>query len=138
MKILLIFPGIEHGVTTHNERGGWAPILFGYPAITLPHLAALVPKKHEVEIQSLSFSEFDLIDNNTPNKKEKAKKSSLSFNLSFQTSWEKTKAFLSDLEKLERLSKLKNLKQSSVKNQGDIVSTTIEANIYFFRENGIL
>ena len=59
MNILLIFPGIEHGVTTYSDRGGWAPILFGYPAITLPHLAALVPKEHEVEIINENYDKID-------------------------------------------------------------------------------
>lgn len=59
MKILLIFPGIEHGVTTSKDRGGWAPILFGYPAITLPHLAALVPNNHNVEIINENYDEID-------------------------------------------------------------------------------
>ena len=50
MKILLVFPQIKHGVTTCEDRGSWTPILFGYPAITLPHLAAVTPKGHDIEI----------------------------------------------------------------------------------------
>ena len=59
MKILLIFPRIEHGVTTYKDRKGWAAILLGYPAITLPHLAALTPRKHEVEIINENYDDID-------------------------------------------------------------------------------
>jgi radical SAM superfamily enzyme YgiQ (UPF0313 family) len=59
MKILLVFPQIEHGVTTVKDKKRWASILLGYPAITLPHLAALVPKKHEVEIINENYDDLD-------------------------------------------------------------------------------
>jgi len=59
MKILLVFPSIEHGVATSKDRGSWAPILFGYPAITLPHLAAVTPKGHEIEIINENYDKLD-------------------------------------------------------------------------------
>ncbi|MBS3778503.1 MAG: B12-binding domain-containing radical SAM protein, partial [Candidatus Thermoplasmatota archaeon] len=59
MKILLIFPQIEHGVTTVEDKKGWASILLGYPAITLPHLAALTPRKHEIEIINENYDDLD-------------------------------------------------------------------------------
>ncbi len=59
MKILLIFPAIEHGVSTIEDRGGWFPILFGYPSITLPHLAAITPKEHEIEIINENYDKID-------------------------------------------------------------------------------
>lgn len=59
MNILLIFPGIEHGVSTYKDKGKWSPILLGYPAITLPHLAALTPKKHSIEIINENYDNID-------------------------------------------------------------------------------
>ena len=59
MKILLVFPQIEHGVTTVKDKKRWASILLGYPAITLPHLAALVPRKHDVEIINENYDDLD-------------------------------------------------------------------------------
>lgn len=59
MEILLIFPRIEHGVTTYKDKKRWAAILLGYPAITLPHLAALTPRKHEVEIINENYDDID-------------------------------------------------------------------------------
>jgi len=59
MKILLVFPQIKHGVTTCEDRGSWAPILFGYPAITLPHLAAMTPNGHDIEIINENYDKLD-------------------------------------------------------------------------------
>lgn len=62
MKIALIFPRIEHGVTTHSEKGSWMSIVFGYPIITLPHLAAITPKKYDVTIINENYEDlsFDI------------------------------------------------------------------------------
>ena len=59
VKILLIFPRIEHGQATYRDRGSWSAILFGYPPITLPHLAALTPEKHSVKIVDESYEDID-------------------------------------------------------------------------------
>ncbi|MFH1100758.1 MAG: radical SAM protein [Methanobacteriota archaeon] len=59
MKILLIFPQIEHGVTTYEDKGSWSSILFGYPVITLPHLAALTPRHYDVKIVNENYEEID-------------------------------------------------------------------------------
>jgi radical SAM superfamily enzyme YgiQ (UPF0313 family) len=59
MKILLVFPRIEHGVATYQDRGSWSSILFGYPIITLPHLAALTPKEHSVSIIDENYDPID-------------------------------------------------------------------------------
>jgi radical SAM superfamily enzyme YgiQ (UPF0313 family) len=59
MKILLIFPRVEHGALTFKDKGSWSPILFGYPIITLPHLAALIPKKHSVKIVDENYDTID-------------------------------------------------------------------------------
>ena len=59
MNILLIFPRIEHGLTTYRDKGSWTSILFGYPAITLPHIAAITPKEHSVEIVNENYDDID-------------------------------------------------------------------------------
>jgi radical SAM superfamily enzyme YgiQ (UPF0313 family) len=59
MYILLIFPRIEHGVVTYRDKGSAASILLGYPAITLPHLAALTPKRHSVEIINENYDDIN-------------------------------------------------------------------------------
>ncbi len=56
MKILLVFPKIEHGASTHNDKGSWASILFGYPIITLPYIAAITPKNHSVKIVNENYN----------------------------------------------------------------------------------
>jgi radical SAM superfamily enzyme YgiQ (UPF0313 family) len=67
MKILLIFPRIDHGATTYKDKGSWASILFGYPIITLPYLAAITPVEHSVKIvnenyENINFNEkVDLV-----------------------------------------------------------------------------
>lgn len=62
MHVLLVFPRIDHGATTYSDKGSWTSLLFGYPVITLPHLAALTPAPHTVRIinenyEDLSFDE---------------------------------------------------------------------------------
>jgi len=59
MKIALIFPRIEHGVTTHNEKGSLMSIIFGYPIITLPHLAAITPEKYDVSIINENYEDLN-------------------------------------------------------------------------------
>ena len=59
MKILLVFPGIEHGATTHSDKGSWTSIVFGYPIITLIHLAAITPKKYTVAIVNENYETLD-------------------------------------------------------------------------------
>jgi len=59
MKILLVFPRIEHGSTTFKDKGSWVLIMLGYPIITLPHIAAITPKKHTVEIVNENFEDID-------------------------------------------------------------------------------
>jgi radical SAM superfamily enzyme YgiQ (UPF0313 family) len=55
MKILLIFPRIEHGVTTIKDKNSWTKIIVGYPIITLPHLAAITPRQHSVKIVNENY-----------------------------------------------------------------------------------
>ncbi len=59
MKILLVFPRIEHGVVTHNDKKSWRKIITGYPIITLPHIAAITPKKHTVTIKNENYEDID-------------------------------------------------------------------------------
>jgi len=59
MKILLVFPRIEHGALTCKDKGSWNSILFGYPIITLPHLAAITPSNHIVKIVNENYDTID-------------------------------------------------------------------------------
>jgi radical SAM superfamily enzyme YgiQ (UPF0313 family) len=59
MKILLVFPRIEHGSTTYYDKGSWSLILLGYPIITLPHLASITPRKYDVEIVNENYESID-------------------------------------------------------------------------------
>jgi len=59
MKIALIFPRIDHGITTHREKGSMVSIVFGYPIITLPHLAAITPKEYDVQIINENYQNLD-------------------------------------------------------------------------------
>jgi len=45
------------------DRGSWASILFGYPIITLPHLASLTPKNHSVKIINENYDPIDFNEN---------------------------------------------------------------------------
>ncbi|MDG6219128.1 MAG: cobalamin-dependent protein, partial [Candidatus Thermoplasmatota archaeon] len=58
MKILLVFPRIEHGATTCKDKGSWTSIVFGYPIITLPHIAAITPRKYEIELVNENYDEL--------------------------------------------------------------------------------
>ncbi len=62
MKILLIFPAIEHGMTTCRDKHSWRNIISGYPIITLPHLAAITPNKHQVKIVNENYEDIDFED----------------------------------------------------------------------------
>ncbi len=59
MNILLVFPRIEHGASTYHDKESWTSILFGYPIITLPHIAAITPKKHEVKIVNENYEDIN-------------------------------------------------------------------------------
>jgi radical SAM superfamily enzyme YgiQ (UPF0313 family) len=59
MKILLVFPAIEHGMTTYRDKQSWRKIISGYPIITLPHLAAITPRKHFVKIVNENYENID-------------------------------------------------------------------------------
>jgi radical SAM superfamily enzyme YgiQ (UPF0313 family) len=59
MKILLIYPRLEHGVTTHKDSSTPFSKLFGNPSLTLPQIAAVTPAKHEVRILDENFEKVD-------------------------------------------------------------------------------
>ena len=59
MKILLVFPEIQHGMTTSKDKKSWRRILAGYPIITLPHLAAITPEKHTVKIINENYDDIN-------------------------------------------------------------------------------
>jgi len=59
MKILLVFPALEHGMITIKDKGSWRRTITGYPIITLPHLAAITPSKHSVEIVNQNYEDIN-------------------------------------------------------------------------------
>jgi radical SAM superfamily enzyme YgiQ (UPF0313 family) len=59
MKVLLVFPRILHGATTYRDKGSWTSIIFGYPIITLPHMAAITPAKYDVKIVNENYENID-------------------------------------------------------------------------------
>jgi radical SAM superfamily enzyme YgiQ (UPF0313 family) len=59
MKILLVFPKVEHGQTTVKDKGSWNAFLFGNPIITLPHMATITPREHDVKIVNENYSDID-------------------------------------------------------------------------------
>jgi len=59
MKILLIFPAIEHGVVTDKEKKSWRRIITGYPIITLPHLAAITPNEYDLKIINENYDDIN-------------------------------------------------------------------------------
>jgi radical SAM superfamily enzyme YgiQ (UPF0313 family) len=59
MKILLVFPRVEHGQTTVKDKGTWNAFLFGNPIITLPHIASITPKEHDVKIVNENYADID-------------------------------------------------------------------------------
>ena len=59
MKILLVFPKVEHGQTTIKDKGTWNAFLFGNPIITLPHIATITPREYDVKIVNENYSDID-------------------------------------------------------------------------------
>ena len=59
MKILLIHPEYKHGPVTGQDRGTFRAKLFSNPEMTLPAVAATVPKKHSVRIIHENFENID-------------------------------------------------------------------------------
>jgi radical SAM superfamily enzyme YgiQ (UPF0313 family) len=59
MKILFVFPRISQGTIRYSDKGSWIIVLFGYPIITLPHLAAITPQHHEIKIIDENYENLD-------------------------------------------------------------------------------
>jgi radical SAM superfamily enzyme YgiQ (UPF0313 family) len=59
MKILLIFPKLEHGITTYKDSRSPVAKLFGNPSLTLPQVAAATPQEHEIRILNENFEAID-------------------------------------------------------------------------------
>ena len=62
MKILLVFPRIEHGTTTYKDKKSWRKIVVGYPIITLPHIASITPTKHSIKIINENYEDIDFTE----------------------------------------------------------------------------
>ena len=59
MKILLVFPRVEHGQATVKDKKTWNAIIFGNPIITLPHIASITPGKHDIKIANENYMNID-------------------------------------------------------------------------------
>lgn len=44
---------------TSSDKNSWRSIVAGYPIITLPHLAAITPRKHSVKIVNENYEDID-------------------------------------------------------------------------------
>ena len=59
MNILLIFPKLEHGVTTYRDKGKPFAKLFGNPYLSLSQIAASTPPNHKIRILDENFEKID-------------------------------------------------------------------------------
>ena len=59
MRILLIFPRLEHGVTTYKDKGSPFAKLFGNPYLSLSQVAACTPHSHEIRIIDENYEKID-------------------------------------------------------------------------------
>ena len=59
MKILLIHPKLTHGPVTDKDRGTLRAKLLANPEMTLPAVAATIPKKHKIRIIHENFEDID-------------------------------------------------------------------------------
>lgn len=62
MKILLIEPRLEHGIVTYKYRYSPLSVIYGNPSLTLPMIAAVTPKEHEVRIINENYERIEFSD----------------------------------------------------------------------------
>ena len=60
MKILLIEPRLEHGIVTYKQMYSPLSVIYGNPSLTLPMVAAVTPKGHEVRIVNENYEKLDM------------------------------------------------------------------------------
>lgn len=59
MKILILHPKWKHGPVQDQDRGRPHSIIFGNPELTLPAVAACIPKKHNVRLIHETYEDID-------------------------------------------------------------------------------
>lgn len=59
MNILLVHPKMKHGPVTDKERGTLQAKLFSNPELTLPAVAATIPKEHTIRLLHESYEDID-------------------------------------------------------------------------------
>ena len=59
MKILLVFPALEHGMVSAKDKHSWRSVIAGNPIITLPYLAAITPDKYSVKVVNENYEDID-------------------------------------------------------------------------------
>ncbi len=62
MNVLLIHPKLTHGPVTDKDRKTLMAKLFTNPEMTLPAVAAAIPKKHKIRIIHENFEDIDYSD----------------------------------------------------------------------------
>ncbi|RLF43316.1 MAG: B12-binding domain-containing radical SAM protein [Thermoplasmata archaeon] len=62
MRILLVEPKLEHGIVTYKDRLKPVSIIYGNPSLTLPMVAAVTPREHEVKIVNENYEKLKITD----------------------------------------------------------------------------
>ena len=63
MNILLIHPKMNHGPVTGEDRGTFIGKLLSNPELTLPAVAACIPKNHNIRLIHENFEDIDYSNN---------------------------------------------------------------------------
>ena len=96
-------------------------------------------QKHNISIESINFGSFNLIDKMPPDKKQIAEKQNIPINVNFNGSWDNIKNFMSDLENLSSLIKIKQSSlASSQKDTTQLINVSLQGEIYYFPNKGNL
>ena len=62
MRILLVEPKLEHGIVTYKDKFKPVSIIYGNPSVTLPMVAAVTPREHEVKIVNENYEKLKITD----------------------------------------------------------------------------
>ena len=62
MRILILHPKLTHGPVTYEDRGTFWARLFANPEMTIPAVAATIPKNHDVRIIHENYEDIDYSD----------------------------------------------------------------------------
>ena len=94
--------------------------------------------KSSVKIVSLSFGQFDLLNEVPIDTKTPAKNESITFMMSVRAPWPQIKTFMRDLENLDRFTLVYNIDQTASGRENDDINASFQGAIYFFPKKGYL